>query len=341
VTATRRLTALIPPLVAVGGVLMMPGRVHAALQEAALPPLPRREYPLNCRGGGGLALETLGPPADTGRTVRLSLTFAASPVAAGPEGIGLQPGTCAWVDRPVNDQEPRQVRVTIGSPDSTVRRMVRDSGVYWSFLAYNSDSGHFTGVGYRFWDAAWPPASAGQLPRASVPPARRWPLFNPRDLPALAIGWAALMWVPLLMVMGVWSGWRRLAGLYPDRNTGQGRSFRCSPVIMGLTNYRGGVRLTADETHLHFSMSVFLRPGHPPFSVPWSDVTVTRDQWPWFPFRGKQVIRLTLAGYPDRRILVPLSDGERIVAASGGRLRLTEPRLPPHRPAGKVETNRR
>jgi hypothetical protein len=97
-------------------------------------------------------------------------------------------------------------------------------------------------------------------------------------------------------------------------------------MVIGMSNYRGGARLTADDSQLHFAMGPLLRPGHPPFSVPWSDITASRDGWPWFPFKGKPVIRLTLAKHRALRILLQVSDGERIVEASGGRLELSEPR---------------
>ena len=330
------------PLLVATGLAVIPGQVHALLQSAGAPPV-RQDYPLNCRGGAGLAFDTISPPSDGDKTVTFSVTFAASASAAGSEGQGLQPGTCAWVDRPVNGEEPRRVRVRIGIADSMPRLTVRDSGMYWSFLAHNSDSGYFTGVGYRYWNASWSSLGQGTQAPAAAPPPTKGPRlpFNPRYLPWLVAGWVVISWAPILMLFGVWSGWRRLAGLYPDRNTGRGRSFRCSPVVMGLTIYRGDARLTADETHLHFSMSPLLRPGHPPFSVPWSDVTVSRDQWPWFPLKGKPVIRLTLARHSSRRILVPVSDGERIVAASAGRLQLSQPHLPSSRLARTVELDRR
>jgi hypothetical protein len=136
-----------------------------------------------------------------------------------------------------------------------------------------------------------------------------------------------IAWIPLLTILGMWSGWRRLAGLYPVGMVARGRTVRCGSMVMGLTKYRSGVRLTADDSHLHFSMWAPFRPGHPPFSVPWSDITATRDQWPWFPFKGDPVIRLTLARHRGLRILVPVKGGEGIVAASGGRLVLSEPRV--------------
>jgi hypothetical protein len=99
-------------------------------------------------------------------------------------------------------------------------------------------------------------------------------------------------------------------------------------MLMGLTNYRSGARLTVDDSHLHFSMWAPFRPGHPPFSVPWSDITVSHAEWPWFPLKGHPVTRITLARHRGLRILVPVSTGEGLVAASAGRLQLNEPRVP-------------
>jgi hypothetical protein len=327
-TSTRRLAVPIHALVAAAGLLVHPGHVYAVPQSSADSlPNHRREYPLNCRGGERLVFDTIGSPYDTGTALRLSLAFTASPTAAGPEGQGLQPSTCAWVDRPVNDREPRQIRVTIHISDSTPRATVRDTGVYWSFLAHNSDSGHITAVGYRHWRASSPPL--GQASQAPATTARngRWLPFNPSHLHWYVLGWMVITWVPLLALVGLWSGWRRLAGLYPDTNAGRGRTVRCGSMVMGLTNYRGGARLRADDSHLHFSMWGPFRWGHPPFSVPWSDITVSRDEWPWFPLKGDPVTRVTLARHPGLRILVPVSTGEGIVAASGGRLPLSDRRV--------------
>ena len=320
-------------------ILITTPTIAAAQSEANSVVSQRQHYALNCRGGGRLLFDTLSSPSDTGAALRLSLTFVASPTAAGPEGQGLEPGTCAWVDRPVNDEEPRQLRVTIGIAGSTPRLTVIDTGVYWSFLAYNSDSGHFTGVGYRYWHPSSPPLGrAGQAP-ASAPGRGGWLAFNPHHLPLYGLAWMVIAWVPFLTLCGVWSGWRRLADLYPARIAGRGRTIRCGFMVMGVTNYRSGARLTADNSHLHFSMWGPFRPGHPPFSVPWSDVAASRDQWPWFPMKGHPVIRLTLARRRDLRILLRASDGEGLKSASGGRLEPTEPDIPASRRTEGVETS--
>ena len=297
----------------------------------------RREFPLNCRGGGGLVFDTLGPVADTPTPVLVSVRFTASPRAAGWKGEGLEPGTCAWVDRPLTGAEPLRVRVKLGAGDSTPRRTLRDTALYWSFVASNTDSGYLHGAGYRYWSAGdtaatnrfsdtavrldyahWTPAP-GASPGAGK--------FNIRYIPLLLLGWILLIGVPIgipaTMLLGRWSGWRRLAALYPERPVHGGRRFRCS-LIMRVTWYRGGVRLTADASHLRFSVWPLCRPGHRPFSVPWSDVSLSRDEWPWLPFKGLPMMRLTLAKDPGIRILVKVPVGEGIIAASGGRLKLSD-----------------
>jgi hypothetical protein len=297
----------------------------------------RREFPLNCRGGAGLVFDTLSPVADTATGVPLSLRFVAGLRGAGWKGEGLAPGTCAWVDRPLGGTEPLRIHVRLRAGDSTPRLTLRDTALYWSFLASNTDSGHLHGTGYRYWNAGdtaatnrsndsairldyahWKPAPA------AAPGGGKFPI---RYLPLFLIGWILLLGIPIgipaMMLLARWSGWRRLAAFYPVRPVHGGRRFRCS-LIMRVTWYRGGVRLIADAAHLRFSVWPLCRPGHRPFSVPWSDVSVSRDEWPWLPFKGLPMMRLTLAKDPGIRILVKVPVGEGIIAASGGRLKMSD-----------------
>ena len=307
---------------------LVAGGVAVVEAQSAQPLVPpRREFPLQCRGGGGVVFDTLLAAGAAERTTRLMLTFAAAERAAGPEGQGLEPGTCAWVDRTLNPDEPRRIEFSIGLDDTTPDRTVADPGLYWSFLAHNEDVGRLTGIGYRHWHASSPPEPRS-VPAPVAVSRRSLPLpFDVRWLPLMVFGLVVVAWAPMLILTARASGWRRLADFYPSRSSGTGRSFRCSPILMRMSNYRGGARLTPDESHLHFGQSVLTRPGHPSFSVPWSDITASRDEWPWFPLKGHPMVRLTLAKDPDLRILMPLRDGERIVAASGGRLALDEPHV--------------
>lgn len=144
--------------------------------------------------------------------------------------------------------------------------------------------------------------------------------FDVRYLPLVAIAMGAIIAIPYLRLIGRSSGWRRLAERYPDHNDGHARSFRSGPAVMNRSVYRGGVRFTPGDAHLHFAMPGLARPGHRPFSVPWSDITASHDEWPWFPFKGHSMVRLTLATDPGLRILVKARDGRRIADESGGRL---------------------
>ncbi|HEX6643074.1 MAG TPA: hypothetical protein VF037_00235, partial [Gemmatimonadales bacterium] len=147
--------------------------------------------------------------------------------------------------------------------------------------------------------------------------------FDVRYLPLLAIGLGLIIGVPATALLARWSGWRRLAESYPDRNAGRGASVRSGQIVLNRSLYKTGVRFTLDDAHLHVAMSMLARPGHRPFSVPWAEVAATRDEWPWFPFKGEPMVRLTFAAHPDIRMLVRMGVGRRIAEASGGRLDIT------------------
>jgi hypothetical protein len=84
-------------------------------------------YQLLCRGGGGMNLIRGGPVPDANgvEMVVISLTFVRSSRPAGPRGRGLRAGQCGWIDRPVNSQEPTELRFktplhAAGNPGSDV-----------------------------------------------------------------------------------------------------------------------------------------------------------------------------------------------------------------------------
>ena len=113
----------------------------------------RRE--LRCRGGSGLAFNQGGSAGEN--LVGMTLAYAVAPNAAGPAGLGLSPGTCAWVDRADVSREPGRVMfVTAGNaqlrqalsgsavdrsptaaerwPDAhTIPRYMESPAHYWSF----------------------------------------------------------------------------------------------------------------------------------------------------------------------------------------------------------------
>jgi hypothetical protein len=130
----------------------------------------QQTYELRCRG------VYAGPTPltfdnQTGRqgdgTLVVAMRFRASPRAAGADGSGLEPGTCAWIDRPLNSAEPRllwfvaQEYPNPNANDPLLAERVPSKGAmtlylyeaerYWSFFAYNTGQGHLRATSHRYW----------------------------------------------------------------------------------------------------------------------------------------------------------------------------------------------
>ena len=286
--------------------------VSATPQEPGQPPLQPSvppAYALVCRGGGPFAFDTLRQ-MDGVPIIQVAMGFTPAGSAAGSDPSGLPRGRCAWVDRPLNAQEPSVVWFTqplagmAGPQDG-----LRDPDRYWRFMVYNTGQGHLESVAH----AAWRTAAVASRP--------------PRRFPTKFAYFAGLMLIasiPASWIRGRFSAWRRLAAVYPAALDQAGRRVRCGFLVIGSGTYKGVVRLSADPAHLHVSMGILLRPGYPTFSVPWADITATRDRWPWS-LPPAPVVRLTFARAPDIRFLIRPRVAEAVVAASDGRLRVHEP----------------
>lgn len=118
-----------------------------------------------------------------------------------------------------------------------------------------------------------------------------------------------------IAAMGWLTGWRRLARCYPCQPAGPGTRLRQARIWFGITRYRNLVVLRTDPTHLHFS--VWLRLGHPAFSVPWDQLTAAYETHGF-----ARVLRLRAAAAPEVRVRVSGMAAARLLDASGGRLRV-------------------
>jgi hypothetical protein len=81
--------------------------------------------------------------------------------------MGLEPGTCAWIDRPLNSAEPKVLWFVVQEypdPDSndpllaervvsagTMSLYLYDAERYWSFFAFNTGKGHLRATSHRHW----------------------------------------------------------------------------------------------------------------------------------------------------------------------------------------------
>lgn len=78
----------------------------------------------------------------------LSLSFVASSRAAGATGKDLEPGTCAWTDRVLNDGESRQIQFAVAASDGiSIPKYLDDPTHYWTFLVTGTNKDHFESKG--------------------------------------------------------------------------------------------------------------------------------------------------------------------------------------------------
>jgi hypothetical protein len=123
--------------------------------------LGQESFRIICKGGPTLKVRI--SPGDVNNSYqKLGLFFTKSTRAAGQKGAGLANGTCAWVDRPLNGEEPDilaqdirrgfQYHVDLDASKHVVRfrptnnwynwvNVLRVPGKIWTFYAYNTNQG--------------------------------------------------------------------------------------------------------------------------------------------------------------------------------------------------------
>lgn len=73
-------------------------------------------YPLLCRGGYIFQLGNWSPG--------YNVVFRHSREAAGHSGKNLEPGTCAWIDRPLNNEESNRISIFYPAADNQTTEQV-------------------------------------------------------------------------------------------------------------------------------------------------------------------------------------------------------------------------
>lgn len=135
------------------------------------------------------------------------------------------------------------------------------------------------------------------------------------QLQAAAIIASGILFFVVLWLFVVWltaqiGGWSKLAGLYPARLPFDEscRSWQSARFRWGM-GYNGILKVCADTQALHLSVFPIFRPGNPPLSIPWEDITGRRQ------FVGVE-LRFRRAASIPIRISRQLAD--RLEKASGG-----------------------
>jgi hypothetical protein len=121
----------------------------------------QQNFRMICKGGSNMRIR-ISPGNAQNSYQKLGLFFNKSPRAAGQKGAGLSNGTCAWVDRPLNKQEPDilaqdirpgyRYKVDLDSSKHVIRfrptnnwynwvNVLRVPGKLWTFYAHNTNQG--------------------------------------------------------------------------------------------------------------------------------------------------------------------------------------------------------
>lgn len=125
----------------------------------------------------------------------------------------------------------------------------------------------------------------------------------------LALGTMFFLVGNLLAALG---GWKALAAAYPPTEEPPGERFAWRSMRIGWVNYNNCVNLVAGRFGLHFSMVFLLRLGHPPFYVPWSEITVTCQKGWIFEY-----IQFYARKAPGVRLRLLRGQAEQILRAAG------------------------
>lgn len=125
-------------------------------------------YELRCQGGSEAF--TFQQLSQAPENTLLAITFHKSTRAAGSTSIGLSPGTCAWIDRPVNAAEPATIHVEVKPSDvQMMEDDLRAAGKYWSYYVFNTNQGYLQARRYAVWQSPDAVGSVAVKPLDAIP----------------------------------------------------------------------------------------------------------------------------------------------------------------------------
>lgn len=88
---------------------------------------------------------------------------------------------------------------------------------------------------------------------------------------ALGVVLFPVVWCFVSWLISYFSGWQRLAALYPARTAPTGQRFSTDARI-GVTRYGGNVYVDVSSEGLFLSVMFAFRIGHQPLFIPWSEI---------------------------------------------------------------------
>lgn len=83
-----------------------------------------------------------------------------------------------------------------------------------------------------------------------------------------------LFWIAVVWLIARFSGWSKLADVYPSHIPFNETCWAMqSGRLRWNSNYSAILYVCADSQALHLSVFALFRPGNPPLSIPWEDIT--------------------------------------------------------------------
>ena len=123
------------------------------------------------------------------------------------------------------------------------------------------------------------------------------------------------LWVAICAFLGRAGGWIRLAEAYGALGLDfRGRALRFRSGAFNWVSYNGVLSFEAGPQGLSIGVLFPFRAGHPPFSVPWSDVRFEAGRKMMMP-----TVAMTFARCPGVRLTVHRGLAEQLAEAGGVR----------------------
>jgi hypothetical protein len=110
-------------------------------------------------------------------------------------------------------------------------------------------------------------------------------------------------------------GWGSMAEAYTYHEPRAAQCFSMQSAVLRLaSNYNGVLKICADDEGLYFSVIFLFRPGHPPFFVPWGEISGTKKGYFFY-----QVVDLRFQRTPDLPFRIYQRTADKLVEVANGR----------------------
>ncbi len=129
-----------------------------------------------------------------------------------------------------------------------------------------------------------------------------------------------LFWSTIVYLISRLGGWGSMAEAYSTREPLSAQCFSLQSAILRLaSNYNGVLKICADDEGLYFSVMFLFRPGHPPFFVPWEEISGTKRRYFFY-----SVIDLRFQRTPNLPFRIYQRTADRLVDVANGRWTYSE-----------------